>query len=612
MTRARTIHRFSFTQASAVLLMLGLVILPASRAGAQTENTPKDPAVTSWLGVVTEDGIAIRSGRAPEFYSIGTLDAGDFVSVRAANQHADWYTIDVPDGMTGFVSARNIEISPSGKQGTTVGRTRVLYPREDNPALSWRGHPLHAGTTLALLELISTETKGDFYRVEMPEAVGAYVVANFVRKATPTELAAWTRDQVEDVIEEPVEEPIADVVDVINEPQDIVDVARGVVDENIESVSDAIDGVIETEPVDIVTTPEVVDPATIVETVEEAASVPDVVENTPTVEENESIEAPPLPTVTEEPAPVNVPVDVVRPSDENASRIWTAESPDTEFETPTTMDPAEFGAEPTIESSPTSNETTPGVTEVFIDATIIPANQEQTQPVNTGRRKPFRPEQSSPEAIEIKPQAVDVLTHELTPPPTEESLPAAVRAHRDEPDVTFDPAEPLSVAALNDAYASMLRQPVLEREIEPLLREFESRQAQGDLNVHEERLVRSRVMLLELQLERQAFRRKVDARIADAQSSVETLANLENEIADSSRSRFQGVLRMSAVYDGKRLPRLYRLVDPMRRGSIIYVQPADDLNLAAFVDQPVTMAGAQEELEGFAIRVLVPTSVEPR
>jgi hypothetical protein len=60
---------------------------------------------------------------------------------------------------------------------------------------------------------------------------------------------------------------------------------------------------------------------------------------------------------------------------------------------------------------------------------------------------------------------------------------------------------------------------------------------------------------------------------------------------DEAGSTTLGWLRASAIYDGKRLPRLYKLVDPATNRTIAYVRPGPVINATSQLGRLVTIEG---------------------
>ena len=51
-----------------------------------------------------------------------------------------------------------------------------------------------------------------------------------------------------------------------------------------------------------------------------------------------------------------------------------------------------------------------------------------------------------------------------------------------------------------------------------------------------------------------------------------------------------GILNASSVYDGQRLPELYRICDPMTGATIAYVEPNADIPMATMIGTPAALA----------------------
>ncbi len=170
----------SFAAAAALLTV-------AARVEAQTPGRTE-----TWHAVVDADRVNIHSGRAEQFEKIGTLKRGDVVLVRSVNTFG-WAAIAPPPGLHGFVAQQ--EVAEGSEAGTVraIGRVPVLYPISDDPAQCFRKYRVAQDTIMKVIGEATTPDKGMFLKVEMPAQVDVYVLAQFLRKATSEEVAAWSQ-----------------------------------------------------------------------------------------------------------------------------------------------------------------------------------------------------------------------------------------------------------------------------------------------------------------------------------------------------------------------------------------------------------------------------------
>ncbi|MCC6908189.1 MAG: hypothetical protein IT430_09635 [Phycisphaerales bacterium] len=192
MGRWRTVGQ-RWSTVVAVALAILAVIGPVQHS-ALAQNPPGSDA---WHAVVDTDRVNIHSGRAEQFEKIGTLKKGDVVLVKSINTFG-WAAVAPPPGLTGFVARQ--DVADGEKAGTVraLGRVPVLYPISEDPAQCFRKSRIEPDTILHVLGEVPTAESGVFLKVDMPEQVDVYVLAQFLRKATDEEIAAWKKKLKED------------------------------------------------------------------------------------------------------------------------------------------------------------------------------------------------------------------------------------------------------------------------------------------------------------------------------------------------------------------------------------------------------------------------------
>lgn len=84
------------------------------------------------------------------------------------------------------------------------------------------------------------------------------------------------------------------------------------------------------------------------------------------------------------------------------------------------------------------------------------------------------------------------------------------------------------------------------------------------------------------------------------------------KIAMEARSDYDavGVLNASSVFDGNRLPALYRLQDPAVGQTVAYVAPREDFELATMLGVLVGIKGEKKYDQALRVNVFVPRSVQ--
>lgn len=408
-------------------LVVVLIALAGTFGAAQATRAQDSGRTEPWHAVVEAERVNIHSGRAEQFERIGTLSRGDVVLVKSVNTFG-WAAIAPPPGLHGFVARQDVADGAMAGTVRAIGRAPVLYPISEDPAQCFRKYRVAADTVLKVLAEVPTPDKGVFLKVELPEQVDVYVLAQFIRKATDEEVAAWKKK--------------------------IADAAKAA-----------------------------------------AAEAP---KTTPLI----PIEAPP-----QEPQ--------VRPS------------------TP----PAESPAAPTEEPAPAETE----------PAAEPPAEAAPTQ----------LPPQEAPPADE-QPAAAETQPAEAPQP---------------------EPPVEITLKGLEQLYGELIRVPIAEAEIEPLLRSYESLAATTGKE-SEQRVAEIRIALLKVRMDHQAALRKLaDAARAAAEPTAPRRAEVWRDQQGRPVFTAQGLLIASNVFDGRRLPLLYRVQDRITGRTIAYLRAEGEQRL---------------------------------
>ncbi len=142
---------------------------------------------------------------------------------------------------------------------------------------------------------------------------------------------------------------------------------------------------------------------------------------------------------------------------------------------------------------------------------------------------------------------------------------------------------PEAWSILESAWKSMVKDPVLEAEPEPLRREFESLANQTDneiISSQAKRLLEAIDLFKLIQVEEQKFI-ELQARLGQLESDVAARHKLALSRTDLD---FVGILSISKAYDGKPgangrpRPLLLRLRDPVSQRTVVYLNPKGTLS----------------------------------
>jgi len=204
---------------------------------------------------------------------------------------------------------------------------------------------------------------------------------------------------------------------------------------------------------------------------------------------------------------------------------------------------------------------------------------------------------------------------ETTPETTQPTESTPVLTMGADADETDSGRRVLSLAELRAAFDRVIEEPILDAEIQPLIDEHQAlyNALEGDADAETVRpFLQTRIELLEIRL---AVQRQME-RVSEVQARADQDAEaLSSRIAEwQSRPEYLAVGRLttSAIYDGKRLPLLYRLmsVEGGAGRTLAYIAPAGDLDLDAKLGSIIGVVGEREGAAGLRAQVITPRRVE--
>ncbi|TVQ61590.1 MAG: hypothetical protein EA378_07480 [Phycisphaerales bacterium] len=190
------------------------------------------------------------------------------------------------------------------------------------------------------------------------------------------------------------------------------------------------------------------------------------------------------------------------------------------------------------------------------------------------------------------------VAREDEPEVIEQRAPGALERAAETPE---EPAEPavMSINDLEAAFQAVLAQPVLEAEVDELLTEIRRVRATIDGDAVNERLragLDRRIAMLELRRDYRRTLRQSESSAIDLEASEERLARRIEDLARTDVYAVIGTLQASSVYDGQRLPLLYRVRSvgdgPVR--TLGYIAPTEDLDLLSKLGRIVGVVGFVE------------------
>ncbi|MEO0483238.1 MAG: hypothetical protein AAF138_06400 [Planctomycetota bacterium] len=263
-----------------------------------------------------------------------------------------------------------------------------------------------------------------------------------------------------------------------------------------------------------------------------------------------------------------------------------------------------------------------------------PQSQNTTAPLDNApvdQAVPTQPEPSQPEPTQPEPAQPEPETQSEPEPQPEPELPATQPV----PDANRVSAESIEARrasmSLEERFQSIRAAPVVDIDVEPLIADYRAELARlGDTPTDRSlaRRIAQRLELLELRRDYRNRILELGAGPTGARANVEpanagfdrprelnpipqTPAPLVNPEISSTpanlRVKLQGRLEPSLVYDGDRLPRLFRLVAGGTQGderTLAYLEPNDGQGWASRLGQVVEIEGVTRSAQEGRVRVV--------
>jgi hypothetical protein len=228
--------------------------------------------------------------------------------------------------------------------------------------------------------------------------------------------------------------------------------------------------------------------------------------------------------------------------------------------------------------------------------------------------------QPAPVAAPADPNAPQSLSAPSIPPLLGQPAPntQAETAAKPEPEVGSPAPAPKPRfvsrrAALDDLeqqFRTVRAQPEAGAEFDALRAKYEELAAATESTGGVKGVANARVQQLRLLTETQQAMRTLERVKSEQDQNTQGIAKLILDIQRRADYTAIGVLNASAVYDGERLPELYRLTDPMTGATIAYVEPNADIPMGPMIGTLVGVKGGKEYDPALRISVISPLAVE--
>ena len=207
----------------------------------------------------------------------------------------------------------------------------------------------------------------------------------------------------------------------------------------------------------------------------------------------------------------------------------------------------------------------------------------------------------------------------VTPAPTEVAKPAAKAVEV----VVVPPPPPVKtpqmIAAekrrqtfkdLEVIWVTVKAEPLASSEVGVLKERYMILMNDSECEAEIRNVVETRVKQLIVQIEAQQRIRQLKELRSVMDADTDQVRAIKIALEARSDYTVVGILNASSIYDGKRLPLLYRLVDPAVGQTVAYVTAKNPAQLATMLGTLVGIRGEKRYDEALRVSVIDPTAVE--
>ncbi len=163
---------------------------------------------------------------------------------------------------------------------------------------------------------------------------------------------------------------------------------------------------------------------------------------------------------------------------------------------------------------------------------------------------------------------------------------------------------------LEHQFKAVRDQPQADAEFEALKAKYEELSSttagSGGVKGMADARAKQLTLLVETQRQMQELRRTKTSTDENRKGIADLILNIQRRAEYTAI----GVLNASAVYDGDRLPELYRICDPTTGATIAYVEPNADIPMATMVGTLVGVKGGKSVDPALRLTVISPMTVE--
>lgn len=168
--------------------------------------------------------------------------------------------------------------------------------------------------------------------------------------------------------------------------------------------------------------------------------------------------------------------------------------------------------------------------------------------------------------------------------------------------------KPVSWDTLDEMYINLKKISTLDAEIEPVIDGYKQIIANENETEHHRLLAEARIAILEIKLDFQKAQQQLNMAIAESQRIRESAASDKYSNQPGSVYGYDaiGIIASSSIYDGRRLPKLFRLLDEKSHRTILYFIPdKDKLNNDIKIGSTVGITGEYVSDPARNIRIML-------
>lgn len=534
------------------------VALCAGSATAQLRE------VQAYQAVVTT-ATPMRSGDSQRFYSVLDLKSGDVVTVDA--ESAEWARIAYPPGGSAFIRADQAELGPTGQSVKLKVESKLLSVNpEHGLSGSWKSllpDAAKPGAEFKLIDVIKEKDAVLGYRIAAPAEARGFVLARALRRATQAE----------------------------------IDAAKTLSAGTLPSATSA------PAPRNTAT------PAGA--TTAGSTNAREVPATMPTMGPNGQ----PAMTTSISVAPEERPATSTPPATSTNSAASTPAAGTAPASTPNTATPA--AAIPPTATPPAATGTPPA----SIDLTRPQQPTGQAPPASTESPNPAAPSTTeitqstsgaAPASAAGESAPAVGVTTDATADASTPTEPQADAASVGEMEAARPPL-PSTAEDLEPLFQAVRRQDVMNAEIDELLTQYETLISRRPVGDRRRRVLEQRAEILRLMQDYRNERRTLEEANAAARAVTDDMSRRFAQYDVQRQYAIVGVLTPSSVYDGTRLPLMYRLqsIGGSVPRTLGYIKPREDLNLPSKIGVVVGVVGEQNVDSSLRLNVIDPVRVDP-